>query len=276
MTETWIKTTINLEKIYEDITKSQGLDIIYYNRPGRRKGGGVAVVFDKRKIVLEEHKFRRDGIEIVAAKGHLVGHKRKLFIICIYLPPNLLRSRVNHACDLINTEIDRIRTLHDSPLILLGGDFNQFGIRGLHRDCPEITELPSPATRGDLRLDLLSCNFPEYLIKTDTLLPLESAVNPSDHNILVANFDIPHRHTFKLITYKTRKKTRKGTENLINAINELSWTCMEGINDSTTMVEIFQGKINALIDKYMPYKTRKVKSTDDPWIRLTTLESLLG
>ena len=83
LTETWIKTSTNLENIYDDITKTRGLDIIYYNRPGKRKGGGVAIVFDKAKVNLEEHKFRRDGIEIVAAKGRISGQKRKLFLFCI-------------------------------------------------------------------------------------------------------------------------------------------------------------------------------------------------
>ena len=128
-----------------------------------------------------------------------------------------MSSRVNHAFDIINTEFDRIRTLHDSPLILLGGDFNQFGIAKCHLDCPEITELPSPATHGDLRLDLLSCNFGKHLVKTDTLMPLESPINPSDHKILTAKFAVPHRHKFSLITYKTRKKTKKVTEDLIGA-----------------------------------------------------------
>ena len=54
LTETWIKTDSNLKNIYDDITKSRGLDFVYYNRPGKRKGGGVAIVFDRSKIVLEE------------------------------------------------------------------------------------------------------------------------------------------------------------------------------------------------------------------------------
>lgn len=62
------------------------------------------------------------------------------------------------------------------------------------------------------RLDLLSCNFADNLLSSHTLPPLESDSCPSDHDILVAKFKIPLRHIFKMITYKTRKRTKVAKE----------------------------------------------------------------
>ena len=94
LTETWIKNCGNNYRIYEDITCNKGLGFLNYNRPGRRRGGGVAIAYNKSKLVLEEHKFRRDGIEVIAATGRIVGQKRTVALFCVYLPPNLLSSRV--------------------------------------------------------------------------------------------------------------------------------------------------------------------------------------
>ena len=168
LTETWLKDGGNYQRVYDDITKSKGLGIIAYNRPGRRRGGGVAIVFNKSKLVLEEHKFRRNGIEVVAAKGRIVGQRRSLVVICAYYPPNLLASRVKHTNVIINNELDRLKSILESPNIIIGGDFNQFGINNCHKESPDIVELQTPATRKLLRLDLLSCNFDEHLVATGT------------------------------------------------------------------------------------------------------------
>ena len=204
LTETWIKTSGNNDRIHDDISKNKGLGIINYNRPGRRRGGGVAIVFNTEKLTLQEHKFRRDGIEVVAAKGRIKGQKRAFVIICAYLPPNLLASRVKHAFEIINNEIDHIKTLFESPLIIIGGDFNLFEIKRCHIESPDIVEIDSPATRKNLRLDLMSCNFKEELVTCFTNTPLESDVCPSDHRVLVANFKIKRRHKFSLVTYRTK------------------------------------------------------------------------
>ena len=67
ITETWIKH--NIDRIKEDLNLNYGLEIIYYNGPGTKRGGGVAIVYNPLKMKLEENKFARNGLEIVSAKG---------------------------------------------------------------------------------------------------------------------------------------------------------------------------------------------------------------
>ena len=67
LTETWMKNDGNFDQIHDDIVNNKGLGIISYNRPGKRKGGGVAIVFDKKKINLEEYKFRTINLNLFNA-----------------------------------------------------------------------------------------------------------------------------------------------------------------------------------------------------------------
>ena len=110
ITETWLKQGKNFEKIYEDIRMNKGLELIAYNRPGKRRGGGVAIAFNPSKLKLKENKFRRERIEMVSAVGKIIGDTRPVVLFCIYLPPNLKIDRVRRANELINTELTRIKT----------------------------------------------------------------------------------------------------------------------------------------------------------------------
>ena len=68
---------------------NRGLRLHTYNRPGKRLGGGVAVVSDPNKLKLEENRFARKDFEIVSVKGKVCGLNRSIVLYCIYLPPNI-------------------------------------------------------------------------------------------------------------------------------------------------------------------------------------------
>ena len=186
ITETWIKT--NFDRIKEDIVMNHGLDIIAYNRPGTKRGGGVAIVFDPKYVKLEENKFKREGAEIISAKGRIIGDTRKLVIYSIYLPPNLKRAKVERINELVNEDITRMKTEYEEPIIILGGDFNQFGIDDCHKDIIDIETIKSPATRAGARIDLIASNINKYVVKTTTLDPLQNSESSSDHNPLLCCF----------------------------------------------------------------------------------------
>ena len=61
VTETWIKSTGNYSRLKEDIELNKGLAIHSYNRPGKKVGGGVAIISDPTKIKLQENRFTRRG-----------------------------------------------------------------------------------------------------------------------------------------------------------------------------------------------------------------------
>ena len=108
----------NYERIEDDIVNRKGLQLIAYNRPGKRRGGGVCIVIDPRKLKMEEHKFKRSSFEIVAAKGKIISDKRPIIVYCIYLPPNLTAIKAREAAGLINEDISKQKTLLNNPSYL--------------------------------------------------------------------------------------------------------------------------------------------------------------
>ena len=179
----------------------------------------------------------------------------------------MLASRVKHAFELINNEIDRLKTELEDPLVIIGGDFNQFGIKGCFTESPDVVEIEqSPPTRKGLRLDLFACNFTKELTTVKTGRPLESDSCPSDHDILIAQFEIQDVHKFKIIKYQTRRRTKKSEKLFVEEINALEWGHLRDITNATIITDAFQSKISELVDKHFPLVTRKIKSTDDPWI----------
>ena len=149
---------------------------------------------------------------------------------------------------------------------MICGDLNQFGISNCHRESPDIVEINTPPTRKDKRLDLVSCNFAQYVTNTVAIGPLESLSCPSDHKVLLISFDIPHIHRFKILTYQARKQTKKSEEQFVSDVNKIDWTHMADIKNATTLTEIFQSQITKLVNIHFPLIMRKVKSSDDPWI----------
>ena len=49
-------------------------------------------------------------------------------------------------------------------------------------------------------------------------------------------------------------------------LNSIDWSYLEGLSCSTEITELFQTRIIGLVDRFFPVITRKVKSSDDPWI----------
>ena len=52
ISETWLKN--NYERVREEIEDDKGLQLFARNRVGKKVGGGVCMVVDKKKMKLEE------------------------------------------------------------------------------------------------------------------------------------------------------------------------------------------------------------------------------
>ena len=72
ITETWLVGGRELEQNVADLELGENLSIINKNRCDRR-GGGVAIVYDRAKCKLGEYKIQGNGWEIIAAIGTLTG-----------------------------------------------------------------------------------------------------------------------------------------------------------------------------------------------------------
>ena len=266
LTETWIKTNCNYDRIKEDLVMNYGLDIFVYNRPGSRRGGGVAIVFNPKYVKLKENRFKREGAEVVSAEGNIIGDNRKLVLYSIYLPPNITKKSAERTFELIDEDITKAKTEKENAIIILGGDLNQFGIDRAFSDQVDIRTIDSPPTRENARLDLIATNLHEHVQRTYTCDPLQNEISVSDHKPLISEFVLPHAHAFTIIKYTTRKYTRKKEEEFITELNETSWDDLYAAPTSSAKTLILHNKVEQLMNKYFPLKEYSVRSTDDPWI----------
>ena len=181
ITESWLKTSRNFDRVKERLELDKGLKIHAYNRPGKRAGGGVCIVSDPRKIKLEENKFKRRSYEICSVKGNLVGLNRNIVLYVVYLPPNLGNNKAEEACLLINDDITRINVELNDPLVIIAGDVNQNGISKCVVDHLSYSIVTPLETRGKSRIDQVACNCIDYIVENETIPPLESITCESDH-----------------------------------------------------------------------------------------------
>ena len=114
---------------------------------------------------------------------------------------------------------------------------------------------PSPPTHQNERLDLLFSNESER-ITCETSSPLDcdnENSQPSDHMILECRLNLPHRHDFVWVKYKTRDTKEKNKAKFIEQYCAVDWqTLLQNIRCPSRMVEVLHDKINELTEACMP------------------------
>ena len=266
ITETWIKPNNNYDRIKEELEMNHGLKIIACNRAGKKRGGGLAIIYDPSIFKLNENKFVKNGIEAVSAQGKLIGDNRNFVFYSVYLPPNIKKHTYDCACEVLNDSITEVKTKLESPIIIIAGDFNQFGANGCITDHPEIAVTGSPPTRKDCRLDLFASNIEEHIAHLYVVGPLHTTETLSDHLPLICQIKLPNAHRFQIVKYKTRKYTKKKEEKFAEEMNDSNWDTMLSANTASEKTVILHERINYLMDKFFPLKSYSVKSTDKPWV----------
>ena len=87
--------------------------------------------------------------EVVAASGSISGSGRKIVIVGCYIPPNYPVGRGKAALDFIAGVVAEAKRRFDDPLLIVGGDYNQWDIAGSLQDFPDLSEAPVGPTRGN-------------------------------------------------------------------------------------------------------------------------------
>ena len=91
ITETWMMEGPVKEKMTDQLSNGHNLGGIFRNR-GRR-GGGVAVIYNKSKMRMSEYKIKTKGHEILVTKGKINNNTRHMFAIVICISRACLREK---------------------------------------------------------------------------------------------------------------------------------------------------------------------------------------
>ena len=272
VTETWIRTNENAENMKVDLKEGHKLTTILRNRdihrPGSTVGGGVAIFYDDQKVSLKEFRLKKSNVEVVAALGRLPNVKRKIAIIAAYIPPSYSTTRKESAVQYIYDAIHKLRTQHNNPYIILGGDFNNTKLDRITYSFHDMEILESGPTHGFNTLDLIVTNIPNFATRTSAPLEDITGQKKSDHKTVIAGANVVGVGDFRKRKIKYVKYTPEGEQIFKDLLIKTDWvqTFAETPEDPTALVE----KLTEVLEKYTEksFRTmrRTIKTSDAPWM----------
>ena len=272
ITETWFTEGRDYENLVAEAKGRKGYGMISRSRKRRGRaniGGGVTIVFDRKKIDLREYKVKRADHEIVCATGKLRHNSRKIFVLAAYFSTRLRAAGLSEGAELLADAILKIKTEHTDPYIIICGDFNKVAMTDVTRDYPDMSTLPTGPTRGTSTLDVTSVNFSNELdhTKNTSALRTDDGLSQSDHTFVSHHFQLQHLHQFEWVKFKARKMTPAALDAFDEEIRLTRW---DTVATSRKTIDARAAELHAtlagLLDKHCPFKTHRYRSTDDPWI----------
>ena len=270
LTETWLSKKHCPPRVLSDLTIGANLNFIRRDRGSR--GGGVAVCYDQTKIRLNRLDMSVEcrNCEIVCAIGNSTLTQRKVGVMSVYIPPNLVARDTKTVVKKVVEITEKLKMKYVDPIIFVGGDFNNKCMKLLTDTFPEIKPIRAGATRGGEALDEVYCNIESRIVQKEILMPLSKPNGVlSDHKIIAASANLPRQKRAIKNTFSFRPLTKKGTEKFKNLLLESDWStikCSSSSESAVALTELLQTYIN----ECFPLKTRKVKSTDVPWFNEKT------
>ena len=88
----------------------------------------------------------------------------------------------------------------------------------------------------------------------------------SDHLFLTFQASLTHHHDFHWVHITRRVNDKESVERCIEGIQQIEWDDRDNNLSTHQMAKILHARILEVADKFIPWKTIKFRSTDDPWI----------
>ena len=188
VTETWIQDQ-DLEGTIIDAAAEHGLNVIARNRTeqarNNRQYGGVAIFSRSASSNFKQfHMANPEDFEVLRVTGRLSKVKERIVVIAVYIPPGYTRLRAEACVEYVSDVVAEAKRRIDSPIIIVGGDWNQWSPQPIINDHPDLSEVIHGPTRGDRKIDRFLVNFPHSIQESDVLPPLDDGLGRvSDHGI---------------------------------------------------------------------------------------------
>ena len=276
VSETWFYYCEALEKIMSDAAHGHGVGLINSCRKRLKRanpGGGVSIAFCTGRISLREYPVKTKGYEIIAATGKIPGTVGTLFIVALYLSTRLKKKQSEDFLDTVQDIINKIKSENQNAKVIVAGDFNRSDYTRITDYFDDIELVATPPTRQHAHLDMVLSNLHDNVTSTRYMPPLQpddgKLGSRSDHEFVYVDMELRKLHDFKVNKYTTRIITEETAEKLAESLAKISWTERigtveeQGIDEYT---ERFHEVLTEALNVAAPLKTRKVKSTDKPWI----------
>ena len=278
ITESWLQDGPELEKDIADLELGTGLAMIYKNRMKRKsiarygsekkRGGGVAIVYNTGKITLKEYKIAGNRFEMVSATGRQHNSGRVIFIFGIYVPPRMKVADYTELMETLVLAISDIKTKHLDPILIVGGDMNRRNFDAITGAFTDFEMVNTGPTRYGATLDLLITNIEAFSKGNQVLAPLETedGTKKSDHCIISASYCLSKKKKTEWKTYKSREKTDAGKKKFTELLTSQDWQAVLDCVTSSLKAEKLDEILAGLMDECFPLKSHRVRADNPPWM----------
>ena len=268
VSETWFHNTPALDRLVCDAEHGKGVKMINYCRTKRGRlnaGGGISIIYNSNTLTGSEYNVKKSGFEIAVGKFKLKNESRALFIIGAYLSTRLSKQEAEKNIQALVVIINKIKLQHESPYIVLGGDFNNFDISSITTDFIDLILINTHPTRRNRTIDLAICNVP--VVENEVYPPLHNDENDSDsdHRIVFFKAEWKHSHKFRWIKTRHRDLREDNVNSCVQLINAFDWQQLCH-GEAAGAAEALHTQLSIFADRTIPWKTSKRRSTDKPWV----------
>ena len=271
VTETWLSPG-RQENLTEDLLLGSGIKLWTRSRQPGPSGvyhGGVAIAACNSNTAMKPFNITNPGqFEILAVSGKVKNIDRKFFIIAAYIPPNYTVPRAKECLRVIYNSIMDIKRRFTDPYIVVGGDFNQWKVDTALEDFVDLWEIAGGPTRGDRTIDRILSNLPQPPVTSCAVLPpLQSEEDTtSDHKIVCVTTDVDSKEVSPWEIHTYRRTTKKSEVAFIAELKAVDWRPIVDVEGVENKHQLFQERIDYLMDKHFPFQTTRRRQKDLPWL----------
>ena len=267
ITETWFQNTPVINSAVQDFTQKTDYEILRHDRKTGRRGGGVAVCFNRHKINFTKAKIPPTKHEVYAAVGRRTGQRRKVVVLVVYVPPYYNADQNRSLMSYTNDALLAIKAKYDDPAILMGGDFNRRDFRLATSEHQDMKQVSLGATRGTAALDIIATNINESIIDNGTTEAIWNECGTrTDHLTAYASFRMPRVPTYKIEKYSYRHLSEEAHLKFGKWLETIDWQPVLGTDSANEATAALHSIFEQGLETAYEYKTRKKKTSEPEWM----------
>ena len=275
MSESWDRDYLGVE----EVIKMDGFKIIKNVLQRSGQGGKPALIVSEKNYHIKE--LCPDTITVppnVEAVWALLTPKAggsqsniKHIAVCSYY--YTAKTKRSEFVDHVSEAFNKLSAKYGPGLhFILGGDTNRLNLKSILNLSPKLKQLVQVPTRcnPDAILDTIISTLGMYYLSPCTMPPLDNDDDkdgkPSDHLIVLMrpiNADEPKRKSFKNITF--RPLPESGLFQFGVWLKMQKWESVIGATSAHDKAKILQSLLIENLDKFLPQKTIRICSEDQPW-----------
>ena len=262
--EIWEKTGKKNSYFQSKVEEMLELDGLKYlscgSRPSGKRGGGVAILIDSRKLNIEKLQIHvPNNLEvlwaIVRPKEPHQGSQFKEYVVCsFYSPPSSRKNR--KLLDHVISTTHALMARFPSAAFYLAGDKNDLPLACLIQGLPKFAQIVANFTHGEKIIDVLLTNCSQLYAVPEISSPLlpdkPQCEKPSDHSVPVARpLCLASQPVSNVYTEKTcRPLPDSAVREFMQWVHTESWDSVPANGSTTAQVEayekIIESKVNQL------------------------------